>query len=152
MPPYWRLQLRTVIRDCMMQMAAWAKTRSAARHAVIRTHIPGLRKPINERNKSSELKLFASMSWHTLRLRCLPTQKANNVNNPTDWTRSFQVRQPRSLMESQFGRSAVKNNLYLLRVVYKSVNYMFRPVHWPSSGYTLTCYKANHTIYNVTVK
>jgi len=47
------------------------------------------------------------------------------------------------LIKSQLGRSTVKHNLYLLRVVYKSVNnYMFRPLYWPSSGCTLTCYKA----------
>jgi len=49
-------------------------------------------------------------------------------------------------------RSTVKHNLYLLRVVYKSVNnYMFRPLYWPSSGCTVTCYKANHSTYSVTV-
>ena len=53
---------------------------------------------------------------------------------------------------SQLGRSTVKHNSYLLRVFYKAVNsYMFRPLYWPSLGCTLSCYKANHIIYNVSV-
>lgn len=54
---------------------------------------------------------------------------------------------PAVLIKSQVSRSTVKHDLYLLRVFYKSVNnYMFRPLYWPSSGCTLNCNKANHTI------
>ena len=49
-------------------------------------------------------------------------------------------------------RRKYTHTLCLLRVVYKAVNnYMFRPLYWQSSDCTLSCFKANHTIYIVSV-
>jgi len=52
---------------------------------------------------------------------------------------------PVVFIKSQLVWSTVKHNVYLLWMVYKSVNnYMFRPLYWPSSCCTVTCYNANH--------